>query len=67
MRVAFPLEEGSIQVSLRPEARADGSLIFTSPPEPFGSDGAYVVSRSGGVVSAAKLAIHERFHLYVDD
>ncbi|WP_425308846.1 hypothetical protein AADG42_08825 [Ammonicoccus fulvus] len=66
VHVAFPLEDGNVQVFLRPEAGPDGSFVLTSPPGPFGSVGAYVVARAGGVVSAAKLPLHERFRLYLD-
>ncbi len=66
VHVTFPLEEGNVQVFLRPEAGDDGSFVLTSPPGPFGAIGAYVVARSGGVISAAKLPIHERFRLYLD-
>lgn len=67
IHVAFPLEEGNIQVFLRPGAGPAGRLMLTSGPGPMGADGAYVVARSGEVTAAAKLPLHERFELYVDD
>lgn len=67
VHVTFPLEEGNVQVFLRPDALADGSLRLTSPPGQFGQDGAYVVARSFGRVFCARVPLHERFHVYVDD
>lgn len=67
VHVAFPLENGNVQVFLRPVAGPAGRLTLISGSGPFGSDGAYVVAVSGGVVSASKLPLPERFELYVDD
>jgi hypothetical protein len=66
VHVAFPLESGNVQVFLRPSAQADGSLVLSSPPGPFGSDGAYVVVRNGSGAHATRVPIHERFHVYRD-
>jgi hypothetical protein len=66
VHVAFPLESGNVQVFLRPSVLADGSLVLSSPPGPFGTDGAYVVVRNGGGAHAARVPIHERFHVYRD-
>lgn len=67
VHVAFPLESGNVQVFLRPSVRADGSLVLSSPPGLFGDDGAYVVVRNGhGRAHAARVPIHERFHVYLD-
>ena len=55
-----------MQVFLRPDADADGSLWLRSPGEPFGGDGAYVVVREGARTFAARVPIHEEFHVYVD-
>jgi len=61
------LESGNVQVFLRPSVQADGSLVLSSPPRAFGDDGAYVVVRSGaGRAYAARVPIHERFHVYRD-
>ena len=39
----------------------------SSPPGDFGDDGTYVVVRSGnGRTYAARVPIHERFHVYLD-
>ena len=46
VHVAFPLESGSVQVFVRPSVQADGSLVLSSLPGPFGGDGAYVVVRN---------------------
>jgi hypothetical protein len=67
VHVAFPLESGNVQVFLRPSAQADGSLVLSSPPGAFGSEGAYVVVRGGGgEAHAVRVPIHERFHIYRD-
>lgn len=65
VHVAFPLESGNVQVFLRPSVTADGGLVLTSPPGRFGQDGAYVVVRDGSDV-AARVPLHETFHVYVD-
>ncbi|KXK61312.1 hypothetical protein AWW66_14330 [Micromonospora rosaria] len=66
VHVAFPLEAGNVQVFLRPAVRADGSLVLTSGAGAFGEDGAYVVVRHGRRAYAARVPIHERFHVYRD-
>ncbi|MEH0934654.1 hypothetical protein [Micromonospora psammae] len=67
VHVAFPLESGNVQVFLRPSIQADGSLVLSSPPGVFGGDGAYVVVRDGGGGAwAARVPLHERFHVYRD-
>lgn len=67
VHVAFPLESGNVQVFLRPSIQTDGSLVLSSPPGTFGDDGAYVVvRRGGGRAYAARVPIHERFHIYRD-
>ena len=67
VHVAFPLESGNVQVFLRPEVDADGSLWLRSPGEGFGGNGAYVVVRDGGSTYAASVPIREEFHVFVDD
>lgn len=66
VHVSFPLEQGSVQVFLRPEAGSDGSLVLHSPPGEFGDPGAYVVARSGGRTWASRIPIHEEFRVWVD-
>jgi hypothetical protein len=69
VHVTFPLEEGNVQVFLRPRVLPDGSLELGSPAGPFGTDGAYVVVRDPrrpGRVHAARAPIHETFRVYVD-
>lgn len=70
VHVTFPLEEGNVQVFLRPSALPDGSLELSSPAGPFGADGAYVVVRDPRRPDrghhAARAPIHERFRVYVD-
>ena len=66
MHVAFPLESGNVQVFLRPGVQADGSLVLSSPSGVFGGDGAYVTVRDGRDAYAARVPIHERFHVYRD-
>jgi len=66
VHVAFPLESGNVQVFLRPSVVGDGGLLLASPRGAFGEDGAYVVVRDGGT-HAARVPLHETFHMYVDD
>jgi hypothetical protein len=67
VHVSFPLESGNVQVFLHPSVEPDGSLILSSPAGSFGSDGAYVVVNSdGGRSHAARVPLHERFHVYRD-
>jgi hypothetical protein len=66
VHVAFPLESGNVQVFLRPSVQADGSLVLSSPSGVFGGNGAYVVVRDGREAYAARVPIHERFHVYRD-
>ena len=65
MHVAFPLESGNVQVFLRPTVTDDGGLVLESPPGRFGEDGAYVVVRDRRDY-AARVPLHETFHVYVD-
>ncbi len=67
VHVSFPLQSGNVQVFLRPSVESDGSLLLSSPAGPFGSDGAYVVVQAdGGRSHAARVPLHERFHVYRD-
>jgi len=66
VHVSFPLERGNVQVFLRPQALADGSLALSSLRGPFGTEGAYVVVGRGGRHHAARVPLHERFRVYVD-
>lgn len=65
VHVAFPLESGNVQVFLRPSVTDDGGLLLESPLGAFGQDGAYVVVRDRRD-HAAKVPLHETFHVYVD-
>ncbi|SEG87215.1 hypothetical protein SAMN02982929_04760 [Saccharopolyspora kobensis] len=67
VHVAFPLESGNIQVLLEPVALPDGALELRSPPGRFGQNGAYAVVEDDGRTYAARIPIHETFHVYVDD
>lgn len=66
IHVAFPLEHGNVQVFLRPEVGPDGSLVLRSARGRFGQDGAYVVVRHGRRAFAARVPLHETFHVHVD-
>jgi hypothetical protein len=55
-----------VQVFLRPRALPDGSLELLSTAGRFGSDGAYVVVAHHGRTHAARVPLHETFHLYLD-
>lgn len=65
VHVAFPLESGNLQVFLRPSVAGDGGFLLESPSGRFGEDGAYVVVHGAGV-HAARVPLHETFHMYVD-
>ncbi len=68
VHVAFPLESGNVQVFLRPSVVGDGGLLLESPSGRFGEAGAYVVVRDAGAgAHAARVPLHETFHMYVDD
>lgn len=68
VRVVFPLPNGSLTVALRPDVTADGSLRLTSPPGPFGSDGAYLVVRPDAAEQGwvRRVPLPEQFHVFVD-
>jgi hypothetical protein len=67
VHVAFPLESGNVQVFLRPSVQKDGSLVLSSSAGVFGSEGTYVVVRDDiRGTYAARVPIHERFHVYRD-
>lgn len=65
VHVAFPLESGNVQVFLRPSVVGNGGFLLESPSGRFGEDGAYVVVRDAGA-HAARVPLHETFHMYVD-
>ena len=67
VHVSFPLQNGNVQVFLRPEVDVDGSLWLRSPGGRFGGDGAYVVVVDGGRAFAASIPLRETFHVYVDE
>jgi hypothetical protein len=67
VHVAFPLDEGNVQVFLRPDIDHDGSLWLRSPGKGFGTDGAYVVGNDRGRTFAACPRLREEFHVWVDD
>lgn len=67
VHVSFPLEQGNVQVFLRPSARPGGALVLSSGPGRFGADGAYVLVRHGTAHHAARIPIHEEFHVFVDE
>jgi hypothetical protein len=66
VHVTFPLEQGNVQVFLRPRVLPGGDLELSSPSGPFGADGAYVVVRVGDTTHAARAPNHETFRVYVD-
>ena len=68
VHVAFPLEEGNVQVFLAPRNRPGGGLELCSGPGPFGGEGTYILAGDRrGRTFAAKVPIHERFVVQVDD
>lgn len=66
VHVAFPLESGNLQVFLRPSVTEAGGLLLASGRGSFGQDGAYVVV-SERRSHAARVPLHETFHVRVDD
>lgn len=68
VHVAFPLEQGNVQVFLRPRSLPTGGLELLSGAGRFGQDGTYVVAVDRrGRVHSARVPIHERFLVAVDD
>ena len=67
VHVSFPLEAGNVQVFLRPILGPGGSLVLHSGRGRFGQDGAYVVVRHGRGDHAARVPLHETFHVFIDD
>lgn len=53
VHVAFPLEQGNVQVFLKPRNLPGGGLELHSPTGPFGSNGAYVVVNEAGTCARA--------------
>jgi len=66
VKVAFPLESGSVQVWLAPANDTDGSFWLRSRSARFGADGAYVAAQVGGRWYAAQVPLRETFHVFVD-
>lgn len=66
VHVAFPLESGNVQVFLRPTVVDGGGLLLQSLPGRFGQDGTYVVVNDQRHDFAARVPLHETFHVYVD-
>jgi hypothetical protein len=66
VHVAFPLEDGNVQVFLQPSVLPDGALLLTSDSGDFGDNGAYVVVEGANGHHAARVPIHESFRVYVD-
>lgn len=67
VHVSFPLEQGAVQVFLRPSVLPGGGLRLSSPAGRFGQDGAYVLVRHGSVHHAARIPLHEEFRVFVDE
>jgi hypothetical protein len=66
VKVAFPLENGSVQVFLTPRNDPDGSFWLHSRSTRFAGDGAYPVVQVGGRWYAAQVPLRETFHVYTD-
>lgn len=67
VHVSFPLEQGNVQVFLRPWVAPGGALRLSSPRGRFGDPGAYVLVRHGAAHHAARVPLHEEFRVFVDD
>lgn len=66
VHVAFPLESGNVQVLLRPRVLPGGALELSSLSGTFGDNGAYVVVHDRTRSHAARVPLHETFHVHVD-
>lgn len=66
VKVAFPLENGSVQVFLTPRNDPDGSFWLHSRSRDFGADGAYVAVHFGSRWYAAQVPLRETFHVFTD-
>ena len=56
-----------MQVFLRPRILPSGALELSSPTGRFGDDGAYVTVSENGPAHAARVPLHERFTVFVDE
>jgi hypothetical protein len=66
VKVAFPLENGSVQVYLAPQNDPDGSFWLHSRSQRFEADGAYSVVHVGDRWYASQVPLRETFHVYTD-
>lgn len=68
VRVVFPLPNGNATVILRPEARADGSLLLRSSGRRFGDPGFYFVvrARDGRGWARYVRTMRETIHVYAE-
>lgn len=66
VKVAFPLENGGVQIWRTPRNDADGSLWLHSRSERFGADGAYAAARVAGRWYGAQVPLRETFRVYTD-
>ena len=63
-----PSSGGTSRSSSPPRSRADGALVLDSGPGRFGDAGAYVlVLDDDGAHHAARVPVHERFVVFVDE
>ena len=69
VKVVFPMPRGNATVVLRPQLRADGSLILDSSGRRFGDAGFYrLQARGADRVRVWHIkSLKEHFHVYVDD
>lgn len=67
VKVAFPLEMGSVQVFLRPSVVDGGALRLLSRSREFGCEGAYITVCSGDRWFASRAPLREEFLVYRDD
>lgn len=67
VKVVFPLPNGNLIVLLRPELADDGGLHLVSSGRRFGDEGAYLVVHNRETVTARRIPVPERFHVYIDD
>jgi len=67
VKVDFPLPNGRLVVPLTPRNGVGGSLELSSSRAGWGGPGAYLVVDTARGRWARRIAVHEHFHVYVDD
>ena len=67
VKVDFPLPNGRLVVLLDPRVGDQGALDLISARARWGGPGAYLVVDTARGCWARRIAVHEHFHIFVDD